>query len=139
MSSLIFKKFTAITIFSIAMGFLEAAVVVYLRTLYYPEGFSFPLKNIPIDIFLVEIGREISTIVMLAFISSIWHLGHLLLCLVEGNFKLASFTIDLGPSFSCSGSLDCSGLGSSYSGFNNDHSGIKNYLSPRKRDIFQNK
>ena len=70
MSSLA-KKFTAITIFSIAMGFLEAATVVYLRTLYYPEGFSFPLKNIPIDIFLVEIGREMSTIVMLAFIGSI--------------------------------------------------------------------
>lgn len=70
MSSLA-EKFTAITIFSIAMGFLEAAVVVYLRALYYPEGFCFPLKNIPIDIFLVEIGREMSTIVMLAFIGSI--------------------------------------------------------------------
>jgi len=70
MSSLA-KKFTAITIFSIAMGFLEAATVVYLRTLYYPEGFCFPLKIIPIDIFLVEIGREMSTIVMLAFIGSI--------------------------------------------------------------------
>lgn len=70
MSSLA-KKFTAITTFSIAMGFLEAATVVYLRALYYPEGFSFPLKNIPIDIFLVEIGREISTIVMLAFIGMI--------------------------------------------------------------------
>lgn len=53
------------------MGFLEAAAVVYLRTLYYPEGFSFPLKNIPIDIFLVETGREISTIVMLIFIGII--------------------------------------------------------------------
>ena len=70
MSSLA-KKFTAITIFSIAMGFLEAAVVVYLRALYYPGGFCFPLKIIPIDILLVEIGREMSTIVMLAFIGSI--------------------------------------------------------------------
>ncbi|TET74789.1 MAG: hypothetical protein E3J56_01825 [Candidatus Aminicenantes bacterium] len=70
MSSLA-QKFTAITTFSIAMGFLEAATVVYLRALYYPEGFSFPLKTIPIDILLVEIGREISTIVMLAFIGSI--------------------------------------------------------------------
>lgn len=71
MSSVIFKKFTAITIFSITMGFLEAAVVFYLRALYYPEGFCFPLKIIPTDIFLIEIGREISTIVMLAFIGII--------------------------------------------------------------------
>ena len=53
------------------MGFLEAAVVFYLRALYYPEGFCFPLKIIPTDIFLIEIGREISTIVMLAFIGII--------------------------------------------------------------------
>ena len=70
MSSLA-KKFTAITILSIAMGFLEAATVVYLRALYYPEGFSFPLKTIPIDILIVEIGREMSTIIMLVFIGFI--------------------------------------------------------------------
>ncbi|MBK6345555.1 MAG: hypothetical protein IPF68_06380 [Bacteroidales bacterium] len=32
-----------LTIFSIAMGFMESAVVVYLRALYYPDGFVFPL------------------------------------------------------------------------------------------------
>jgi len=67
----IFQKFTAITIFSIAMAFLEMAVVFYLRELYYPGGFCFPLKIMPIDILLVEIGREISTIVMLAFVGMI--------------------------------------------------------------------
>ena len=41
------KKFGAITFFGIAMGFLEAAVVVYLREIIYPEGFYFPLKAIP--------------------------------------------------------------------------------------------
>ena len=71
MSSIILKKFTAITLFSIAMAFLEAAIVFYLRELYYPEGFCFPLKIIPTDILLVEIGREISTIVMLAFVGMI--------------------------------------------------------------------
>jgi len=30
-----------LVLFSIAMGFLETAVVVYLRELYYPDGFSF--------------------------------------------------------------------------------------------------
>ena len=71
MFSLIFKKFTAVTIFSIAMGFMEAAVVVYLRELYYPEGFYFPLKIIPINILFVELGREMSTIVMLILIGFI--------------------------------------------------------------------
>ena len=32
---------------AVAMRYLEAAVVVYLRAIHYPEGFSFPLK--PMD------------------------------------------------------------------------------------------
>ena len=71
MPSVIYKKFTAITLFCVAMGFLEAAVVIYLREHYYTEGFCFPLKIISADIFLIEIGREISTILMLAFIGFI--------------------------------------------------------------------
>ena len=54
-------------IFAIAMGFFEAAVVVYLRLLYYPDGFHFPLVIIPTNIAVVELGRELSTIVMLWF------------------------------------------------------------------------
>lgn len=52
-------------IFSIAMGFLEAAVVIYLRKLYYAEGFKFPLTMIPPDVALVEFMREAATLVML--------------------------------------------------------------------------
>jgi len=62
------KRFVAVTIFAIAMAFLEAAVVEYLRQLYYPEGFSFPLKMIPMNIYFVELGREAATIIMLAAI-----------------------------------------------------------------------
>ncbi|MDP2983256.1 MAG: hypothetical protein Q8O92_08000 [Candidatus Latescibacter sp.] len=51
--------------FAAAMGYLEAAVVVYLRALYYPEGFSFPLKLIPSEIAVIEIVREAATIVIL--------------------------------------------------------------------------
>ena len=40
------KTLTAVIAFSIAMAFLEAAVVVYLRELYYPEGFCFPHRII---------------------------------------------------------------------------------------------
>jgi hypothetical protein len=54
-----------LVVFSIAMGFLEAAVVVYLRELYYPNGFAFPLVVLDQHVGLVEIGREAATIVML--------------------------------------------------------------------------
>ncbi len=48
------------------MAFLESAVVIYLREIYYPEGFSFPLAQISTDIALTEVLREIATIIMLA-------------------------------------------------------------------------
>ncbi|MBM3435194.1 MAG: hypothetical protein FJY07_03125 [Bacteroidetes bacterium] len=48
------------------MGYLESAVVVYLRRIYYPEGFDFPLKAIEPGIGLTEILREAATLVMLA-------------------------------------------------------------------------
>ena len=54
-----------VTFFSIAMGFLESAVVIYLRRMYYPHGFSFPLQPMPHDIAIVEIWREAATIIML--------------------------------------------------------------------------
>ncbi|MHC1702461.1 MAG: hypothetical protein AB9846_01010 [Tenuifilaceae bacterium] len=59
------KIFIWITLFSIAMAFLETSVVVYLRALYYPEGFNFPLKMLDKNIAIVEIFREFATIVML--------------------------------------------------------------------------
>jgi hypothetical protein len=54
-----------LTAFSIAMGFLETAVVFYLRKLYYPHGFQFPLVPIDNDIAMVEFLREAATIIML--------------------------------------------------------------------------
>ncbi len=65
------KKLVWIAAFSAAMGFLEAIVVVYLRELYYPAGFTFPLVTIPDRIFLTEILREFSTLVMLLAIGSL--------------------------------------------------------------------
>jgi hypothetical protein len=60
------KKFIYLTIFSIAMGYLESAVVVYLRMIFYPEGFTFPLKAIDQHTAVVEILREAATLIMLA-------------------------------------------------------------------------
>ena len=48
------------------MGFLETSVVVYLRELYYPNGFGFPLINLQPRIAITELGREAATILMLA-------------------------------------------------------------------------
>ncbi len=47
------------------MGIFEGAVVVYLRALYYPEGFNFPL--IPLDnyIAITELIRELASLIML--------------------------------------------------------------------------
>jgi len=47
------------------MGYMESAVVVYLRELYYPDGFDFPLKPIDQNIGITEILREAATLIML--------------------------------------------------------------------------
>ena len=66
MNKQIYKTIIWITIFAIAMAYLESAVVVYLRAIYYPEGFDFPLKFVENNIAFTELFREIATIIMLA-------------------------------------------------------------------------
>lgn len=76
----IYRTFILTGLFAIAMGFLEAIVVVYLRELYYPNGFSFPLQAMPAGILSVELVREICTMVML-----------LTIALIAGKNKLQKF------------------------------------------------
>lgn len=71
MKSRIKKILGYLFIYGIAMGFLEAIVVVYLRALFYPDGFCFPLKMMSNNIVFAELIREITTIVMLLSISLI--------------------------------------------------------------------
>jgi len=59
------KKTMWITAFAISMGFLETAVVVYLRELVYSGQFTFPLKSMQNYLLVTEIGREIATIIMI--------------------------------------------------------------------------
>lgn len=59
------RRLLWLMLFGAAMAQLEAAVVVYLRRLYYPEGFSFPLVVMRDRIVAVELGREAATVVML--------------------------------------------------------------------------
>lgn len=63
------KKIIYVTAFTISMGLLEAAIVIYLRALFYPEGFEFPLKSMPSYLITTELAREAATIVMLLVIA----------------------------------------------------------------------
>ncbi len=57
-----------VTSFAIAMGLLESVVVVYLREIFYPGGFEFPLAPMSDQLALIEVFREAATIVMLVCI-----------------------------------------------------------------------
>lgn len=61
------RRLIAIAVWAAAFAFVEAAVVVYLRRLLHPEGFTFPLTPHPYDAILgVELAREAATLLMLA-------------------------------------------------------------------------
>ncbi len=49
----------------ISLAYIESAIVVYLREIYYPDGFHFPIIIIDNHIALIEIGREAFTIIIL--------------------------------------------------------------------------
>lgn len=57
-----------ISVFAIAMAYMESAVVVYIREIMYPGGFDFPLSHIPAKLALTEVLRELATLVMLVSI-----------------------------------------------------------------------
>lgn len=65
-------KWAWLSVFALAMGFMESSVVVYLRALLYPGGFAFPLVPIPPLLFGTEVAREASTLVMLAAVAFLW-------------------------------------------------------------------
>lgn len=65
------KNIIRVSVFAIAMAYLEAAVVVYLRLHYYPGGFDFPLKIVAMNVGIIEIVREFMTVVMLAAVAAL--------------------------------------------------------------------
>ncbi len=65
MKNKILALFFVVSLFSIAMGFLETAVVVYLRELHFPGGFKFPMAPIERNIAVTELLRELATVIML--------------------------------------------------------------------------
>ena len=58
------RRIALMSLFAISFGWLEAAVVIYLRRLYYPDGFRFPLRRIEDTVLVVELVREAATLLM---------------------------------------------------------------------------
>lgn len=66
----ILKQFSIVVIFGIAFAYIEAAVVVYLREIFHPAGFTFPLTELGTTplwkrLLLIETGREAATLVLI--------------------------------------------------------------------------
>jgi len=81
-----------VAVFGITMGYFEASVVVYLRALLCPGGFSFPLAVGPMKITLVEIGREAMSVGMLIAVGALagrnFFEGFCLFCLAFGVWDI---------------------------------------------------
>jgi len=64
------RRSLLVVLLAIAFGYIEAAVVVYLRRIFHPAGFSFPLDSSLLasesgSLLLVEVAREAATIVLI--------------------------------------------------------------------------
>jgi hypothetical protein len=60
-----YSKIFWVSVFSIAMAFLEAAVVVYLRRVYSITDLILQVPPFDAQIAAIEVGRELATLVML--------------------------------------------------------------------------
>ncbi len=72
------RRFCIVVIFGIAFAYIESAVVVYLRTIFHPNGFIFPLINFGIEplwtpLLTIEIGREAATLILI--LTGAWLFG----------------------------------------------------------------
>ena len=68
------RKILWVALFSIAMAYLESAIVVYLRRLYGIEDLMLQVPPFDAQIAAIEVGRELATLVMLLSIG--WIAGH---------------------------------------------------------------
>jgi hypothetical protein len=64
------KRLLIAIVFAAAFAYVESAVVVYLRVIFHPNGFTFPLapfaeNELGQRILVVEIGREAATLVLI--------------------------------------------------------------------------
>lgn len=111
------KIISVLAIYAIAMALVEAAVVIYLRELYYPGGFviksAADLAVMPAWILNIELWREAATIVMLSAVGylafqrikdkfwsfvlafSIWDIFYYLFLYVFLKWPSSFFTLDV--------------------------------------------
>ena len=68
-------RWAGVMVFAVAFGWVESAVVVYLRKIYFDGVFKFPLtivwkegKHVIDPLVRIELGREIATLIMLVAI-----------------------------------------------------------------------
>lgn len=71
-------KILLVIVFGIAFAYIESAVVVYLREIFHPNGFTFPLTEMPTieqwgKLLGIEIGREAATLVLI--LTGCWLFG----------------------------------------------------------------
>lgn len=89
------RKLIISVIFAFAMGILETIVVVYLRQIYYPEGFDFPLKAFSLNLLTIEVIREAATLVMLGTVALIiakkWRLKFAYFFLLFGVWDISYY------------------------------------------------
>ena len=74
------KRLLIAVVFSMAFGYIESAVVVYLRALFHPDGFTFPMEVFDATpqakrLMLTEVGREAATLVLI--VTAAWLFGNL--------------------------------------------------------------
>jgi hypothetical protein len=72
------KRLGIAVLFGIAFAYIESAVVVYLRVIFHPNGFTFPLEMFGVTaegkrLLLTEIGREAATLVLI--LTAAWLFG----------------------------------------------------------------
>jgi len=72
------KRFIITVLFAVGLAYIETAVVVYLREIFYVGGFIFPIADQTADpqwlnLIPVEVGREAATLVVL--LTSAWLIG----------------------------------------------------------------
>jgi len=111
------SKIITLAVYAVAMALVEAAVVIYLRELYYPTGFlirtTADMAVIPSGILNVERWREAATIIMLAAVGhlafddlqrkvaaffwtfAIWDLAYYLFLFMFLSWPTSLFTLDV--------------------------------------------
>ena len=72
------KRLVIAVVFSIAFAYIESAVVVYLRVIFHPHGFAFPLEVFGVTaeakrLLVIEVGREAATLMLI--LTAAWLFG----------------------------------------------------------------